>query len=130
MKLSNPSEEKELLPQSKRTWAIFKNPSNIFLGDLPKARRGTMKCVGWQYLSCLHATGCTALATDSKDIVQETIFLFFCTTYSAFPFSSAHSDDCQISEWMQWLSERDINKHSFFLEWFNMLQPCWNREYH
>lgn len=56
------------------------------------------------YPTCIQLA--TLSATDSKDIGQETISLFCRTRYSAFPFSSAHSHDCQISERMPWLSER------------------------
>lgn len=57
--------------------------------SLPKASWGT-EGAGCQNLPCLHGTVCISSGTDSKDILQETVSLFFCAVYSAFPFSSAH----------------------------------------
>lgn len=92
---------------------FWKIPATPCTGLCPKLTGALWMC--WQYLSCQHVTSYTASTTASKDTVQETISLILSITCSAFPFPSAHSENHQISEWMQWLSERFINKHYFYL---------------
>ena len=100
--------------RTRMKWLISSSSSNTLCCAPCKTSRGTRNVLTGNIYST-----CTKLVTLHCNWAQQyhtrNNFLVLLHSIPSLPLSSAHSDDCPTSDWLQWLSERDINKQ--FLPW-------------